>query len=83
MKKFGSGENGEWTFIDLVSVISFIVGLQNLDLNITQETLDKQTAELKERVDDDVNDALIDIHSHLELQDAKLHMIMERLEIMT
>ena len=77
--RLGSGEQGEYTFLDIISIISFVVGLQNLELNITQESLDKQTAELKEQVDNEVSVALAEIHSHLEMQDDNLHLIMERL----
>lgn len=80
MRGLGSGTDGEWTFLDVVSLISFVVGLQNLELNITQESLDKQTMELKERVDKDVKSALQEIHSHLEIQDKKLNDISKRLE---
>ena len=80
MKGLGSGDNGELTFLDAITIISFIVGLQNLDLNITQDNLDRQTADLKEEVDAEVRKALEEIHDHLAVQDAKLNIIMERLE---
>ena len=80
MRGLGNGDNGEWTFLDIMSIISFVVGLQNLELNITQENLDRQTADLKKQVDIEVNSALKDIHRHLELQDAKLDIIIGRLE---
>ena len=32
MNDFGK----EWTFIDLINVLSFVIGLQNLDLNEKQ-----------------------------------------------
>ena len=79
MKGLGSGENGEFTFLDAITLISFVVGLQNLDLNITQDNLDRQTADLKKEVDAEVRKALEEIHSHLATQDAKLNIIMERL----
>ena len=43
MSGLGSGDNGEFTFLDIISIISFCVGLQNLDLNLQQEDLDNQT----------------------------------------
>lgn len=76
MNRIGSGDNGEWTFIDLLSIVSFIVGLQNLDLNLTQENLDNQTVELKAQVDKEVQKALEDIHKHLEMQDEKLNTLL-------
>ena len=77
---WGGGNNGEWTFLDIVTLISFVVGLQNLELNITQENLDNQTMELKEQVDKEVRLALSEIHSHLELQDKKIDELLKRME---
>ena len=74
----GSGKNGELTFLDMISIISFCVGLQNLDLNLAQEDLDKQTQELDERL----NNVIDDIHRHLSVQDTKLNLILNRLEVM-
>lgn len=82
MMRLGSGEHGEWTFLDVLTLISFVVGLQNLELNITQENLDSQTAELKKQVDADVNEALFEIQNHLKMQDAKLNVIIKRLEML-
>ena len=65
----GSGENGELTFLDLIAIVSFLVGLENLELNITQEDMDKQTADLDAHVNEQIQKALAEIHSHLEEQD--------------
>ena len=73
MRGLGSGSDGEWTFIDILSLIGFCVGLQNLDLNISQENLDNQTQELDAKLHDVVND----IHQHLALQDEKINRILE------
>ena len=79
MSGIGSGANGELTFLDLLSIISFCVGLQNLDLNLAQEDLDRQTQELDRRLRAVVDD----IHGHLSVQDTKLNLIMNRLEVMS
>ena len=71
-----SGENGSLTFLDLLTIISFCVGLQNLDLNIAQDDLDKQTKELDRRLREVVDD----IHQHLQVQDAKLDRILAEVE---
>lgn len=76
MMGLGSGSNGEFTFIDILAIISFCVGLENLELNIAQEDLDNQTQELDRRLRDVVDD----IHRHLQLQDEKLELILARLE---
>ena len=66
------------TFIDLLSIISFCVGLQNLDLNLAQEDLDRQTQELDSRLRTVVDD----IHGHLSVQDTKLNLILNKLEVL-
>lgn len=73
MSGLGSGDNGEFTFLDIISIISFCVGLQNLDLNIAQEDLDNQTQELDARL----HRAVEDIHQHLKVQDLKIDKILE------
>ena len=63
----------ELTFIDILSIISFCVGLENLELNIAQEDLDNQTQELDARLRAVVDD----IHKHLQAQDEKIDKILE------
>ena len=63
---FGSGMDGELTFIDIVSLISFWVGLENYASNISQEDVQKTA------------DAILnEIHAHLEMQDNKIEHIIE------
>jgi hypothetical protein len=73
MRGLGSGADGEWTFLDILNIISFCVGLQNLDLNISQENLDNQTQEL----DAKLREVVDNIHQHLTLQDQKINKILE------
>ena len=73
----GSGENGNLTFIDLISLISFVIGLQNLELNISQNDLQEQTQEINGAADKLVKDALEEIHRHLQEQDAKIERILQ------
>lgn len=72
MSKLGSGDDGEFTFLDIVSIVSFLVGLQNLDMNITQE--DMQTTE--NRLDEALRTKIDEIHKHLEEQDKKIDNIL-------
>ena len=72
----GSGDFGEWTFLDIVTLISFVVGLQNLKMNITQEDMQNATAALDAKVDEQVNRALAEIHAHLEQQDQKIDELL-------
>ena len=76
MNGLGSGENGQFTFLDTIAIISFFVGLLNLDENLTQG--DKQ--ELQQQFSKEADFLLSEIHGHLEEQDKKLNMILERLE---
>lgn len=42
-----SGEHGDdWSFIDIISILSFIVGLQNLELN--QKQIDGLMSEMQD-----------------------------------
>lgn len=69
----GSGENGQWTFLDLLSAMSFFIGVQNLDLNVTQEDAQKLMHEL----DTKTATLLNEIHGHLKQQDRKIDQILE------
>lgn len=69
----GSGPNGEFTFLDTLSIISFIVGTMNLQENLTQG--DKQ--ELLETFSKKADDLLQEIHGHLQNQDNKIDKILE------
>ena len=80
MRGLGSGECGEFTFLDYLAIASFLIGLENLELNITQEDMDAQTADLDARVNSKIEKALADIHFHLQLQDDKLNDLLKRLE---
>lgn len=74
--KLGTGDDGEWTFLDIVSLMSFCIGLQNLDMNSTQEDMqqaDHNSAMRADRI-------LQEIHSHLEEQDEKIDTILKKLE---
>lgn len=77
----GSGANGELTAIDILSVLSFAIGLKNLDLNIDQNDMDAQTREIDKRANKLVNAAIAEIHKHLEAQDEKINKILEVLKV--
>lgn len=63
-------------FLDTLNIASFCIGLMNLDENLTQG--DKQ--ELMEELSNKADLLLTEIHSHLEVQDDKLDVILKRLE---
>ena len=68
--------SNEWDFLDILAVMSFCIGLQNLELNISQDDLQKET----ERLDTSLRQNVEEIHKHLEIQDKKLDMILEELK---
>lgn len=72
-KGLGSGENGEFTFLDTLSILSFIIGTMNFNENLTQG--DKQ--DLLEEFSSKADILLKEIHSHLEEQDSKLDKLLE------
>ena len=72
----GSGINGELTFLDTVGILSFLIGVQNLELNVTQE--DAQN--IQHRSDANAHLILDEIHNHLEEQDRKIDLIIKELE---
>lgn len=68
MYRLGSGDNGEFTFLDIISLTSFLIGVMNLDENLTQGDL-QDKAQL----------ILDEIHDHLQQQDNKIDEILRRL----
>lgn len=73
MSGLGSGSNGQLTFIDIISVISFLIGIENLELNATQDDMARVQQELADKADK----ILTEIHQHLEEQDRKIDSILE------
>ena len=69
-------ENQQFDFLDLLNLLSFIIGIINLNENLTQN--DKQ--DLMKTLDKETNLLLEEVHSHLKSQDEKLDIIMKRLE---
>lgn len=76
MGRIGTGENGQLTFLDLISILSFWIGVENFDMNVTQEDMQKNA----NRLDAHLRKEVDDIHSHLSIQDAKLNHIVSILE---
>lgn len=73
MNGLGSGENGQFTFLDSLALISFVVGIMNYNENLTQS--DKQ--DLQNELNQKVDFILKNIHKHLEEQDRNIQMILE------
>ena len=73
----GSGNNGQFTFLDSITLISFIIGIMNYEENLTQS--DKQ--DLQDQLNSKIDLLLKEIHTHLKQQDEKIDKIMEVLKI--
>ena len=75
MSGLGSGNNGEFTFLDELAIASFVIGIINLDENLGQS--DKQ--ELQNNLAEKADVILAEIHQHLEEQDKKLDEILKEI----
>lgn len=73
-------KDGQIDLLDIISIMSFCIALENLDLNISQEDIQKSSREIEKAVNERLEKALADIHGHLSVQDTKLNIIMERLD---
>ena len=49
MTGLGSGDNGEITFLDLLTIAGFLVGIENLNLNATQNDVQAVAQTLAEK----------------------------------
>ena len=67
--------NENYSFIDILSVASFLIALENLDLNITQEDVQGLETDFNHKLEASIKD----IHDHLAVQDAKLNTILDML----
>lgn len=68
--------NNELGFLDILNILSFIIGMLNYNENLTQG--DKQ--DLMQEFDSKSKFLLDEIHNHLESQDIQLKEIIKRLE---
>lgn len=69
------GNNNELTFLDIITLLSFVISLENLEENLSQndkQDLQRDLSEKAERI-------LTEIHTHLEEQDKKINAIWEKL----
>ena len=72
----GSGFNGQFTFLDMISLMSFTISMMNYGENLTQN--DKQ--DLQKELTHKAEDILKEIHAHLQEQDKKINYILNKLE---
>ena len=63
-------------FLDIITLLGFYIGLENLNANLTQSDKQDLQSDLAEKSDR----ILAEIHTHLEEQDKKLEYLMEKLK---
>lgn len=63
------GNNKQMNILDIMSVVSFMIGLANYEENLGQSS-----------VQDVIKGALHEVHKHLEEQDEKINKILKLLE---
>lgn len=68
--------NEQLSLLDILNILSFIIGILNYNENLTQG--DKQ--ELMQELDNKISLVLDKVQKHLELQDKQLNIIIKRLE---
>ena len=66
-------DNGQLDFLDWLSILSFLIAVENLEENVTQS--DKQ--DLLNEFNNKATLLLNEIHKHLEEQDVRLSVIEE------
>lgn len=64
--------NRQYDLLDVLNILSFVIGLLNYDENLTQN--DKQ--ELLEELNNQTTTLLEEIHAHLKEQDIKIEEIL-------
>ena len=69
----GSGDNGQFTFLDSISLLSFFIAIMNFDENLSQSDKQEMMNSLSEKTDL----LLQEVHAHLEDQDKKIDKILE------
>ena len=66
-------QKNQLSLLDAISIVSFLISLKNLDLNLSQDDLQKVESELTQGLDDKINE----LHRHLAVQDEKLNIILK------
>lgn len=61
-----SETNKQLSLLDIIGIVSFVVGVANYNENVDQSSLQEVT-----------DKAIADIHAHLKIQDDKIDKILE------
>ena len=68
-------DDGRFDFLDTITLLGFIISVENLNENLSQN--DKQ--DLQNDLSEKADKILKEIHTHLEAQDEKINRIWEKL----
>ena len=68
-------DDGSLDFLDIITLLGFIISVENLNENMNQS--DKQ--DLQNDLSEKAEKILTEIHTHLEAQDKKINEIWEKL----
>ena len=71
----GMKDDGKLDFLDIITLLGFIISVENLNENMNQNDKQDIQNDLSEKADK----ILTEIHSHLEAQDEKINKIWEKL----
>ena len=71
----GMKDDGSLDFLDIITLLGFIISVENLNENMNQS--DKQ--DLQNDLSEKAEKILTEIHTHLEAQDKKINEIWEKL----
>ena len=71
----GMKDDGSLDFLDIITLLGFIISVENLNENLSQNDKFDLQNDLSEKADK----ILTEIHSHLEAQDEKINKIWEKL----
>ena len=76
MINLGSGNNGEFTLIDILNILDFMLEIQNYNMNSNQNDMQS----IQSKFNDQISIVVNDIHKHLQEQDDKIDEILARLD---
>ena len=71
--------NDNLDFLDIITLLSFVISVENLEQNLTQNDKQQLQNDLSEKADI----ILSEIHTHLEKQDKLLTEIMDKINNIT
>lgn len=71
--------NNDIDFLDIITLLSFVISVENLEQNLSQN--DKQ--DLQNDLSEKADRILSEIHTHLEKQDRLLNEIMDKINNIT